>query len=90
MARAIRSNTRVDLIVLTTCIVLALAALATWCEESGVQLISDEIYHGIEYAQPHLARRLLHLAQAEGAVPADTRGARQALVERALRSSTAA
>jgi aspartate/methionine/tyrosine aminotransferase len=27
-----------------------LAALATWCEQSGVQLISDEIYHGIEYA----------------------------------------
>ena len=29
-----------------------LAALASWCEESGVQLISDEIYHGIEYAEP--------------------------------------
>ncbi len=27
-----------------------LAALAAWCAESGVQLISDEIYHGIEYA----------------------------------------
>ncbi|MEP7090733.1 MAG: pyridoxal phosphate-dependent aminotransferase [Nocardioidaceae bacterium] len=27
-----------------------LAALATWCEGHGVQLISDEIYHGIEYA----------------------------------------
>ncbi len=27
-----------------------LAALATWCEAHGVQLISDEIYHGIEYA----------------------------------------
>ena len=27
-----------------------LAALATYCEEAGVQLISDEIYHGIEYA----------------------------------------
>lgn len=26
-----------------------LAALATWCEAHGVQLISDEIYHGIEY-----------------------------------------
>ncbi|WP_245155158.1 pyridoxal phosphate-dependent aminotransferase [Nocardioides sp. 1609] len=26
-----------------------LAALATYCEENGVQLISDEIYHGIEY-----------------------------------------
>jgi aspartate/methionine/tyrosine aminotransferase len=32
-----------------------LAALATWCEENGVQLISDEIYHGISYgdAPPH-------------------------------------
>jgi len=29
-----------------------LAALATWCESHGVQLISDEIYHGIEYASP--------------------------------------
>ncbi len=27
-----------------------LAALARWCDEQGVQLISDEIYHGIEYA----------------------------------------
>jgi aspartate/methionine/tyrosine aminotransferase len=27
-----------------------LAALATHCEQAGVQLISDEIYHGIEYA----------------------------------------
>jgi aspartate/methionine/tyrosine aminotransferase len=27
-----------------------LARLATWCENHGVQLISDEIYHGIEYA----------------------------------------
>ncbi len=27
-----------------------LAALARWCEERGVQLVSDEIYHGIEYA----------------------------------------
>ncbi len=26
-----------------------LAALATWCEANGVQLISDEIYHGISY-----------------------------------------
>ncbi len=26
-----------------------LAALATWCEEAGVRLISDEIYHGITY-----------------------------------------
>src|SRR3954447_2957932 len=31
-----------------------LAALAAWCEASGVQLISDEIYHGIEYAAPTL------------------------------------
>ncbi|PVG82363.1 aspartate aminotransferase [Nocardioides gansuensis] len=27
-----------------------LAALAAWCEDHGVQLVSDEIYHGIEYA----------------------------------------
>jgi len=27
-----------------------LAALAQWCEAERVQLISDEIYHGIEYA----------------------------------------
>jgi aspartate/methionine/tyrosine aminotransferase len=33
-----------------------LAAIATWCEEHGVQLISDEIYHGIEYASPSLSR----------------------------------
>ncbi|HUR75941.1 MAG TPA: pyridoxal phosphate-dependent aminotransferase [Sporichthya sp.] len=26
-----------------------LAALASWCEGNGVQLISDEIYHGISY-----------------------------------------
>ncbi|WP_433788393.1 pyridoxal phosphate-dependent aminotransferase [Actinomycetospora sp. CA-101289] len=26
-----------------------LAALARWCDEHGVQLVSDEIYHGIEY-----------------------------------------
>jgi aspartate/methionine/tyrosine aminotransferase len=26
-----------------------LAAIATWCEERGVRLISDEIYHGITY-----------------------------------------
>jgi aspartate/methionine/tyrosine aminotransferase len=29
-----------------------LAALAAWCEQRGVQLISDEIYHGIEYSSP--------------------------------------
>ena len=27
-----------------------LDAIARWCEESGVQLVSDEIYHGIQYA----------------------------------------
>src|SRR4051794_30776153 len=32
-----------------------LAALAQWCEAEQVQLISDEIYHGIEYA-PHADR----------------------------------
>jgi aspartate/methionine/tyrosine aminotransferase len=26
-----------------------LAAIATWCEDSGVQLVSDEIYHGLVY-----------------------------------------
>lgn len=26
-----------------------LAAIATWCEETGVQLISDEVYHGLVY-----------------------------------------
>ncbi|CAM3169265.1 pyridoxal phosphate-dependent aminotransferase [Nocardioides dubius] len=30
-----------------------LAALASWCETHGVQLISDEIYHGIEYDPAH-------------------------------------
>ncbi|HVK23455.1 MAG TPA: aminotransferase class I/II-fold pyridoxal phosphate-dependent enzyme, partial [Actinokineospora sp.] len=29
-----------------------LAAIAGWCVERGVQLVSDEIYHGIEYAGP--------------------------------------
>jgi aspartate/methionine/tyrosine aminotransferase len=33
-----------------------LAAIAAWCEEHRVQLISDEIYHGIEYGHPALAR----------------------------------
>ncbi|MDQ4007335.1 MAG: pyridoxal phosphate-dependent aminotransferase [Actinomycetota bacterium] len=31
-----------------------LAALARWCEDHGVQLLSDEVYHGIEYAEPML------------------------------------
>lgn len=30
-----------------------LAGLAAWCEQSGVRLISDEIYHGIEYGDSH-------------------------------------
>ena len=30
-----------------------LAALATWCEGTGVRLISDEIYHGITYDPTH-------------------------------------
>ncbi|HET8603219.1 MAG TPA: pyridoxal phosphate-dependent aminotransferase [Marmoricola sp.] len=30
-----------------------LAALARWCEDNGVRLISDEIYHGIEYGTGH-------------------------------------
>lgn len=29
-----------------------LAELSTWCESNGVQLISDEIYHGISYGEP--------------------------------------
>ncbi len=33
-----------------------LAAIARWCEENAVQLVSDEIYHGIEYAEARLAR----------------------------------
>jgi aspartate/methionine/tyrosine aminotransferase len=33
-----------------------LDALAFWCAGQGVRLVSDEIYHGIEYADPPLAR----------------------------------
>ena len=29
-----------------------LAAIATWCHDSGVRLISDEIYHGLHYGHP--------------------------------------
>ena len=29
-----------------------LAAIATWCDRNGVRLISDEIYHGLQYGQP--------------------------------------
>jgi aspartate/methionine/tyrosine aminotransferase len=29
-----------------------LAALAAWCEDRGIRLISDEIYHGITFGQP--------------------------------------
>ena len=39
-----------------------LAAIARWCEESGVQLVSDEIYHGIEYAPLDGADRLARCA----------------------------
>ena len=38
-----------------------LAALAQWCEAEQVQLISDEIYHGIEYA-PLTAEQLARSA----------------------------
>ena len=45
------------------CFPSELAALARWCEDNAVQLISDEIYHGIEYApldgHPALARSRL-------------------------------
>jgi aspartate/methionine/tyrosine aminotransferase len=33
-----------------------LSAIAAWCERREVQLISDEIYHGIEYGEPPLSR----------------------------------
>jgi aspartate/methionine/tyrosine aminotransferase len=29
-----------------------LAAIATWCDRNGVRLISDEIYHGLNYDSP--------------------------------------
>jgi len=29
-----------------------LAAIAAWCDGAGVRLISDEIYHGLNYASP--------------------------------------
>jgi len=29
-----------------------LAAIATWCDRTGVRLISDEIYHGLNYDSP--------------------------------------
>ena len=29
-----------------------LAAVAAWCDENGVRLISDEIYHGLHYDSP--------------------------------------
>ena len=29
-----------------------LEELATWCRERGVRLVSDEIYHGIDYPEP--------------------------------------
>ena len=39
----------------TTIDAAELAAIAAWCEESGIRLVSDEIYHGISY--PSEARR---------------------------------
>jgi aspartate/methionine/tyrosine aminotransferase len=39
-----------------------LAALARWCETERVQLISDEIYHGIEYAPLAGGDKLAHSA----------------------------
>src|SRR4051794_37188789 len=39
-----------------------LAALAQWCETEQVQLISDEIYHGIEYAASNGQSRLARSA----------------------------
>ncbi len=30
-----------------------LSAIAAWCETNGVRLVSDEIYHGIEYGDGH-------------------------------------
>ena len=33
-----------------------LSAIAAWADARGVQLISDEIYHGIEYASPAMSR----------------------------------
>ncbi len=29
-----------------------LQAIATWCDRTGVRLVSDEIYHGLHYARP--------------------------------------
>jgi aspartate/methionine/tyrosine aminotransferase len=29
-----------------------LAAITRWCDDNGVRLVSDEIYHGISYAEP--------------------------------------
>ncbi|UDY23697.1 aminotransferase class I/II-fold pyridoxal phosphate-dependent enzyme [Nocardioides sp. Kera G14] len=33
-----------------------LVELTAWCEEQGVQVISDEIYHGLEYGDTRLSR----------------------------------
>jgi len=33
----------------TTIDAAELAAIARWCEDAGIRLVSDEIYHGIEY-----------------------------------------
>ena len=34
-----------------------LAAIAAWCDGAGVRLISDEIYHGLNYDSPITTRR---------------------------------
>ncbi len=39
-----------------------LAALTDWCSEQGVQLLSDEIYHGVEYAPLSGAERMARSA----------------------------
>ena len=38
-----------------------LAALARWCGEHGVRLVSDEIYHGITYADAQVATAARYL-----------------------------
>jgi aspartate/methionine/tyrosine aminotransferase len=40
-----------------------LAAIAAWCDRAGVRLISDEIYHGLNYSAP-LATAAAHSANA--------------------------
>jgi aspartate/methionine/tyrosine aminotransferase len=40
-----------------------LAAIAAWCDRAGVRLISDEIYHGLNYSAP-LTTAAAHSAKA--------------------------